>query len=194
MDLYLLRHGDAAKGVLPAGTGDNSLTESAKKEIATVARSIKTLDPQISVVLTSPLRHAVQTSRIFAKILGMKDGISVCNELAPEGSRDRLSERLHHYPLDSTILVVGHEPYLSDLVYEIIFSKNRHNGIKRKRTFVARKPSRTEELSRSIILKKAGLAKIRLISLTPTITGEIRWLMTPRILKRLQGAHSSTTK
>ncbi len=186
----MLRHGDAPKGVLPAGTGHNSLTESAKKEIATVARSIKTLDPQISVVLASPLRHAVQTSKIFAKILGMKDGISVCNELAPEGSRARLSERLHHYPFDSFILVVGHEPYISDLIYEIIFSKNRQNGI--KRTFVARKASRTREPSRKIILKKAGLAKIRLISLTPTITGEIRWLMTPRILKRLQGAHSST--
>ena len=33
--------------------------------------------------------------------------------------------------------------------------------------------------------KKAGLGKIRVISLTPNISGELRWLLTPRILKSL---------
>jgi 3-methyladenine DNA glycosylase AlkC len=32
-----------------------------------------------------------------------------------------------------------------------------------------------------INLKKAGLAKIRVISLTPNTSGELRWLLTPRI-------------
>jgi hypothetical protein len=36
-----------------------------------------------------------------------------------------------------------------------------------------------------INLKKAGLAKIRVISLIPNTSGELRWLLTPRILKSL---------
>ena len=36
-----------------------------------------------------------------------------------------------------------------------------------------------------INLKKAGLAKIRVISLIPNTSGELKWLLTPRILKSL---------
>jgi hypothetical protein len=41
-------------------------------------------------------------------------------------------------------------------------------------------------------LKKAGLAKIRVISLTPNISGELRWLLTPRILKLLEKGSSKS--
>jgi phosphohistidine phosphatase len=162
------------------------ITESAKKEIAMVARSIKALNFQVTAILTSPLKRAIQTARILSKTLGIEDRISVCSELAPEGSIVKLYEKLHRYPLDSSILIVGHKPYLSDLIYEIIFNENRQL---KKRMSIVRKQSRTEP-SRGIILKKAGLAKIRLFSLTPTMRGEIRWLMTPRVLKQLQHSDS----
>jgi phosphohistidine phosphatase len=38
---------------------------------------------------------------------------------------------------------------------------------------------------RSIVVKRGGLAKIRIISTTPELRGELRWLLTPRILKSL---------
>jgi hypothetical protein len=44
-----------------------------------------------------------------------------------------------------------------------------------------------------INLKKAGLAKIRVISLIPNTSGELRWLVTPRILKSL-AKHGSKAK
>jgi phosphohistidine phosphatase len=181
LELYLLRHGDVGKGIVSGGTSDMPITESAKKEIVIVARFIKELNLQITAILTSPLKRATKTAKILSKTLGMEDRISVCSELAPEGSIAKLSEKLHRYPLDSSILIVGHKPYLSDLIYEIIFNENRHELKKRS---IVRKQSRTEP-SRGIIVKKAGLAKIRLISLTPTMRGEIRWLMTPRVLKQL---------
>ena len=75
----------------------------------------------------------------------------------------------------------GHEPYLSNIMYDMIFQKNRVNQLG------------------GINLKKAGLAKIRVISLTPNISGELRWLLTPRILKSLskggpKSISSATTK
>jgi hypothetical protein len=79
LDLYLLRHGDVGKGVFSGGTNDLALTESAKKEIATVARSIKALNLQISAIFTSPLKRTIQTAGIIAKILDRKDRISVCD-------------------------------------------------------------------------------------------------------------------
>ena len=43
----------------------------------------------------------------------------------------------------------------------------------------------TSRFERSIVVKKGGLAKIRIISTTPELRGELRWLLTPRIIKSL---------
>jgi len=43
-----------------------------------------------------------------------------------------------------------------------------------------------------INLKKTGMAKIRVITLTPNISGELRWLITPRIMKSLEKGGSKS--
>jgi phosphohistidine phosphatase len=183
LDLYLLRHGDAGKGAISGGITDAALTQSGKKEIAIIAGSLKALNLRISAILTSPLKRAVQTAKILARVLGIENKISVCGELAPEGNRFELSDRLHRFPQESSILIVGHEPYLTNMIYEVIFQGNK--------TTLATKTKIRREVgigaAGGIILKKAGLAKIRLNSTTPHITGELRWLVTPRIMKLLDG-------
>jgi phosphohistidine phosphatase len=170
LDLYLLRHGDAGKGMAVAAggnSGDVPLTIVGREEIAIIARSVKDLNLKFSAIITSPLKRAVQTAKIIAKVLAMEKRISIWNELVPEGNRSKLYIILNQYTRESSVLMIGHEPYLSNMMYDIIFQKNRVNQLGR------------------INLKKAGLAKIRIISLTPNISGELRWLLTPRILKLL---------
>jgi phosphohistidine phosphatase len=169
LDLYLLRHGDAGKRMAGAGgnSGDVPLTIVGREEIAIIARSVKDLNLKFSAIVTSPLKRAVQTAKIIAKVLAMEKRISIWNELVPEGNRSKLYDILNQYTRESSVLMIGHEPYLSNMMYDMIFQKNRVNQLGR------------------INLKKAGLAKIRVISLTPNISGELRWLLTPRILKLL---------
>ncbi|MGB6532288.1 MAG: phosphohistidine phosphatase SixA [Candidatus Nitrosopolaris sp.] len=169
MDLYLLRHGDAGRRISVAAgqdSGDVPLTIAGREEIAVLARSIKDLNLKFDAIITSPLKRAIQTAKIIAKVLTMEKRISIWNELVPEGNRSKLYNRLNQYKRESTILMVGHQPYLTNIIYDMIFQK------------------RVNQLSQ-INLKKAGLAKIRVISLTPNISGELRWLLTPRILKSL---------
>jgi phosphohistidine phosphatase len=170
LDLYLLRHGDAGKRIAVAAgqdSGDAPLTIAGREEIAVIARSVKDLNLKFSAIVTSPLKRAVQTANIIAKVLAMEKRISIWNDLLPEGNRMKLYNKLNQYTRESAILIIGHEPYFSNLMYDMIFHKNRVNQLGR------------------INLKKAGLAKIRVISLTPNISGELRWLLTPRILKSL---------
>jgi phosphohistidine phosphatase len=177
LDLYLLRHGDSGKGMaVPAGgnTGDVPLTIVGREEIAIIARAVKALNLRFSAIVTSPLKRAVQTAKIIAKVLAIEDRISIWNDLVPEGNRSKLYNRLNQYTRESSILTIGHEPYLSNIMYDMIFQKNRVNQLGR------------------INLKKAGLAKIRVISLTPNISGELRWLLTPRILKLLEKGSSKS--
>ncbi len=155
-------------------TGDAPLTIVGREEIAIIARSVKALNLRFSAIVTSPLRRAVQTAKIIAKVLAIENRISVWNDLVPEGNRSKLYNRLNQYTRDSSVLLIGHEPYLSNMMYDMIFQKNRVNQLGR------------------ISLKKAGLAKIRVISFTPNISGELRWLLTPRILKLLEKGSSKS--
>ncbi len=177
MDLYLLRHGDVGKRI--SVVSDAALTESGKKEVAIIAKSIKALNQDISTILTSPLNRAVRTARILAETLSIEEKVLICYELAPEGSIIKLSDRLRHFPLDSSILIVGHEPYLTNMIYQIIFHVNRTNSRRKTREMQMGYPQ-------GIILKKAGVAKLRIISVTPNLEGELHWLMTPRIMKLIQ--------
>ena len=76
-----------------------------------IARSIKTLKLKFDAIITSPLKRAIQTANIVAKVLGMrkeKNKITIWNELAPEGNRLQLFNRLHHkFKMESTILMIG---------------------------------------------------------------------------------------
>lgn len=162
MDLFILRHGEAGQRV-STGRGDfqRSLTTAGQKEVSDIAKSLKELGTKFDVVITSPLKRAHQTAAIVAKTLKIEKKMQDWDELSPEGNRIDLYNKLSHLKQQSLVLVVGHEPYLSKMVSEIIFDGNDGGRI---------------------ALKKSGLARIRIISSTPKFQGELRWLLTPKLL------------
>jgi phosphohistidine phosphatase len=164
MDLFILRHGEAGKK-LATGNRDfeRSLTVGGQKEVAHIAKSLKDLGIKFDFILTSPLKRAHQTAAIVSKIFKNEKKIEDWNELKPEGNRPELYRKLTHFKQQSSVLIVGHEPYLSDMISEIIFDgKGKH-----------------------VVLKKAGLAKIGITSASPKLHGELKWLLTPRHMKNM---------
>lgn len=165
MELYILRHGEAGKRI-PSGSRDfeRPLTVAGMEEVEQVARALARLRVGFDFVATSPLRRARQTADAVAKILRVKKGsVEEWDELKPEGKKADLYRKLSQFKPESSVLVVGHEPYLSTMISEIVFG----NG------------------AGSIVLKKAGLAKITVASFQPKIRGELRWLLTPKHLKKV---------
>jgi len=92
------------------------------------------------------------------------------DELKPKGNRkERYRKLSQKFKQDSSILIVGHEPYLSTLISEVISVGNRV-GIAGGR----------------VVLKKAGLVKVRITSSShQMIHGEHIWLLTPKHLKKI---------
>ena len=165
MELYILRHGEAGKRI-PSGSKDSErpLTVAGQEEVAEIAGALAKLDVRFDFIATSPLKRARQTAETVARVLKVKKGsMEEWNELKPEGRRTDLYRKLSQFKPESSVLVVGHEPYLSAMVSEIVFD----GGIGR------------------IVLKKAGLAKITVTAFQPKSRGELRWLLTPRHLKKV---------
>lgn len=166
MDLYVLRHGEAGKR-LAAGSKDSerALTVAGAKEVEEIAEALAKLGIKPDIVVTSPLARSHRTAAIVAKKLKIKkDRLQDWDELKPEGSRTRLYERLAKFKPEASVMVVGHEPYLSTLVSELAFDGRKGR----------------------IVMKKAGLARIGITSFRPRPKGELRWLLTPKVMKRME--------
>ena len=164
MELFILRHAEAGKRLpVRAKDADRPLTEEGKEEVKQVAKALKSLDIKPDLIVSSPLKRAKETAEIAAKTIGGKAKPELWDELKPEGSRDAFLKRLSSVKAESTVLCVGHEPYLTQLIGDVV----HHQG----------KPM--------MVLKKAGVARLSLSSLHPKAEGELKWLLTPRLLKRL---------
>jgi len=163
MDLFILRHGDA--GRRSATIKDDSkrpLTMEGKNEIEDITRGLLVLGVELDYIFTSPLLRSKQTAEIVFNNVECKNQMIELDELKPEGNKLQLYKKLSTLKQDSAILVVGHEPYLSELVSEAISGGGSR-----------------------INLKKAGLIRIRTTAVLPKIHGELRWLLTPKHLKRM---------
>ena len=162
MDLLILRHGQAGKSSNSFADYKRSLTSQGRQEVEDLSQGLKSLTIKFDVIFTSPLVRARQTAEIVAKSLRFSGKIQYVDSLKPEGSQLEFYSLLSKLKQDSKILVVGHEPYLSNMISEAI----SESGCK-------------------INLKKAGLAKIKVVSTVPKIKGDLRWLLTPKLLKKI---------
>jgi phosphohistidine phosphatase len=165
VDLYILRHGEAGQRMSVASRdADRSLTVSGKKEVEDIARALDELDLGLDHILTSPLNRAKETAEIVSRILKLDGKLEESQELKPESARLELYRKLEKLKQDATVLLVGHEPYLSTMIGEIT----------------------TGSPSSRIVLKKGGLARVHINSFAPKVSGELRWLLTPKLLKKLE--------
>lgn len=164
MELVILRHGEAGKRLEASNQdAERQLTVAGKEEVVDVARAMKELGLKFDVIGSSPLKRAKQTAEIAAKAVGSKKALEVWEELKPEGSRRELYNRLSRMRRDSSVLIVGHDPYLSTLLGDLI----------------------TGGREASVALKKSGFAKLEILTFSPVPKAELRWLVTPRLSRMI---------
>lgn len=215
MDLYLIRHGQSGSGkniglgLSPNGTNKKTLTAEGVIEIELTGNALKTLNIIPDAIITSPLEHVRQSAEIVGSILSANnrgtDGklkkkkksrsVQVWNDLAPEGDRALVYKNLAKFKYDSKILVVGHEPFLTRMAADIVSSsslQNTRRGV--RRSVLSINPNLGDERGnhrRSIVLKRSGLARS---SMNPKLKGELRWLLTPMLLKGISLIKTSKKK
>ncbi len=162
MDLFILRHGKAGKASGETDDAARALTRDGKDDITQVAQWMKEKQFPFDTIATSPLKRARQTAGIVASVLGQDDRLDVWDELAPGGDPDTVCYKASQQGIDAKILIVGHEPALSMLISIII----------------------SGESGSSVVLAKGGLAKIGNYSFTARPSGELRWLVTPKLIRK----------
>ncbi len=167
-ELCMMRHGIA----VPRGTtafandADRPLAPKGRQRLKEIGHGLARLAYAPQWILSSPLVRARETASLVAEALGVNCPLDCSEALCPGGSLDALLELLARHPERSRVLVVGHETDLSEMAAQLISA------------------SRQARLG----FKKGGACLIRFDRVPPRPPGELRWWLTPRILRALAKA------
>lgn len=162
MDLFILRHGEAEPRAADVDEFDRALTSKGKEDVRKVTAWIKSADLSFDTIATSPLKRAKDTADIVAKSLGKKS--EIWPSLAPEGDRKALALAISRLEGAGSLLIVGHEPLLSTFISQVIAGDDRA----------------------SILLAKGGMARIKNVTVSDPIAGDLHWLITPKQVPTLK--------
>ena len=161
LELYLVRHGVAAERG-PAYPDDTKRPLTAKG-IAAMRREVKALnvlDVSVDLIISSPLVRTRQTAEILADGLSGKPPVVFSDALAPEGTSGEVVQEVAKHSKHKRIALVGHEPNIGELAARLIDARTAFE------------------------FKKGGVCRIDFETF-PQETGQLRWLLTPRILKNV---------
>lgn len=163
MDLYFLRHAKAVARVGRAVQRDpeRPLTPEGAEKMGTLAKGMQNLGLTFDLVLTSPSLRALQTAELTVKTLKLTNKLVTSPHLAPDGDpKALLAELRQQQQTVGSVLLVGHEPYLSGLL-SILAAGTA--GLR-------------------LNLKKGGLAKLTTDALRHGHCATLEWVLAPRHL------------
>ena len=158
MDIYVLRHGEAEERETGLADRDRKLTPRGKRELKAVLRLARKSEVAPNLILTSPLRRAVETAAIAAEVLDCKQVLETRN-LLPGASPDLIwKEICSDYKVES-ILLAGHQPHLGSLVGLLL------------------------EAPLVVDLKKGSLVRIETHGRLGPPRGVLKWMITTKLAK-----------
>jgi phosphohistidine phosphatase len=165
--LYIVRHGIAVEPGTPGIPDDKRLlTSKGEKRIRQIARGLARLDLKLDRIVTSPLPRARATAEIIADELGTPEIVETSNVLQTGSSAATVERWLRERTLDR-LMIVGHNPTLSDLVSLLVLG--------------AAQPAFCD-------LKKGGIAAL---TRAAAATGlyQVHWIAPPRLVRGLMNDH-----
>ncbi|HEX5413913.1 MAG TPA: phosphohistidine phosphatase SixA [Terriglobia bacterium] len=162
--LYVMRHGIAVARDDPNFPDDTQrpLTPEGRKKLRAVAKGLSRLGLSVDSIITSPLVRASETAALVAEVLDSGVKVEPSDFLRPGGSLQALLASLGKRNDQRSVLVVGHEPDLSDGVAKLIGNTRA-----------------------SFQFKKGGCCRIDFDKFPPRPPGKLIWWLTPRVMRKI---------
>lgn len=133
MHIYFLRHGDASSDSR-IDDSERPLTDLGRHQATLISTLLQRINVVIDVAFSSPLKRAQDTTSIILSNINKKQ--IVYSELLLNGSDLRqLFKQLNKLKV-SSVLLVGHEPYLSEAI-SLLIDENRSPEIEMKKCSLA---------------------------------------------------------
>ena len=163
LELYLVRHGLAGeRGPEYPDDSKRPLTSRGIAALRREAKGLRALDVTFDLIITSPLVRTRQTADVLAEALSGKPAVIQSDALAPAGTPAAVVQEIVKHHRKARLALVGHEPNIGELAARLIGART------------------------AIEFKKGAIARIDFDVLPPKGLGQLRWLLQPRMLRKLR--------
>ena len=121
MNLYILRHASAGvRRVDPKLDVKRPLDKEGKEQCLLIGRYLTALRLQFDVILSSPLKRALQTASLVGTEVAYDSKIQIAEALSPAGTVAGFQALVATLSSYDNVLVVGHNPNLPTFVGSLI--------------------------------------------------------------------------
>jgi phosphohistidine phosphatase len=163
LELYLIRHGVAAeRGDEFPDDSKRPLTSGGIARLRKEARALDAMGIGFDHIITSPLARTRQTADVFAEMLKTKPSVSTSDALAPAGTSAAVIQELAKHARKGRVALVGHEPNIGELAARLIGARA------------------------ALEFKKGAICRIDFETFPPKGAGQLRWFMTPKMLRHIK--------
>jgi len=158
--LLILRHAIAEDRAPGLADADRALTPEGVSKFERAAAGLARIVDPPDVLLTSPLKRARQTADIASRAWGRIEPVETA--ALAGGTLTELAKAVDAHPDGATVVLVGHEPHVSDLLARLLGSPEGGR----------------------LSFKKGGAA---LVELEDGLEdgGRLVWFLTPKVLREL---------
>ena len=158
MQLYLLRHGIAEDAKIGGSDGDRALTPEGRRKLRDVMKLAREAGVSPELIISSPLKRALQTADIAKRALGYEEQIVTSDLLTPGTSPEDAWEEVRAHRDLQSLLLVGHNPLFAALAAYLLGTPNAH-----------------------IEFKKGAIMRVDFEKFSVQPRGVLRWYLTARL-------------
>lgn len=158
MNLYILRHANAGvRRANPKLDVKRGLVREGKQQCMLVAGLLNSLNVQLDVIASSPLKRAMQTASLVGTEMGYEAKIIATEALAFEGTVPGFHQLVEELSKFENVLLVGHNPTLQQFLSSLLITSGKV----------------------TIRLRKGAIARVDCTRRPATL----QWIVDPRILR-----------
>jgi phosphohistidine phosphatase len=170
MIIYFLRHANAGVRMSNLKRDEKrALDKDGIEQCGMVGRVLAALDVQVDTIISSPLKRSTQTASLVGNELSYEGKLQLEDALRPGATYADFRRLLEKYAKQEAIMVVGHNPNLSEFVGRVISENGCEAGVE---------------------LKKGAVAKVEM----GRNAGVLQWCLTPRVLREIYSAATESSR
>jgi phosphohistidine phosphatase len=170
MIIYLLRHASAGESLSnPKKDEQRALDRGGIEQCGYIGRALAAMEVHVDMIVSSPLKRAAQTASLVGNELSYEGKLQFEDALRPSAGFADFRRLLDKYAKYEAIMVVGHNPSLSEFTGRSISEAGCEAAVE---------------------LKKGAVAKLEM----GRNAAVLQWCITPKIVKALYAGSADNSR
>jgi phosphohistidine phosphatase len=170
MIVYFLRHASAGQHKAdPAKDEKRPLDKDGIEQCGYIGRALAAMDVHIDVLIASPLKRATQTASLVGNEIAFEGKLTLDKALRPDGTFEQFRECLRKFAKAEAVMVVGHNPSLSEFLSLLI-------------------SERSSEVA--VDLKKGAVARVEM----DNKSANLQWCVTPKLVRTIYESSADSSR